>query len=126
MASCVEGYSPAALSGRAFAFDGVVVEIGPSVSDRGDLDLNYPGVTFKVQEWFSGGRADTVTVDLPVANTVAYGEIPEDAYGVGTRLLVSGEPRWDGSPLDAPIAWACGFTRYYDPETAAAWRAALR
>jgi hypothetical protein len=35
------------------------------------------------------------------------------SYSVGTRLLVSRE--------DA-IAWGCGFTRYVDEETAAAWR----
>ena len=35
-ASCAEAYAPDALTGRAFAFDGVVLDIGPSVSDRGD------------------------------------------------------------------------------------------
>jgi hypothetical protein len=35
------------------------------------------------------------------------------SYAVGTRLLVSGEDQ---------IVWACGFTRYFDEETAAAWR----
>ncbi len=127
-ASCVEAYAPRAVSKRAFAFDGVVVEVGASVSDRGDeADLGLPGVTFEVGEWFSGGRGDdTVTVDVQPPTTGA--ENPSDpgyAYGLGSRLLVSGEPRWGGSPLDAPIAWGCGFSRYYDPETAKAWRDTL-
>lgn len=117
-ASCVESYAPKAVAGRAFAFDGVVVAVGRSVSDRGDdADLGLQGVTFEVREWFSGSRADTVTVDL---------QAPGSAYGVGSRLLVSGEARWGGSPLDAPIAWGCGFSRYHDPETAKAWRDAVR
>lgn len=121
--SCVEHYSAATIAGRAFAFDGVVVDIGRSVSDRGDDgDLGLPGVTFEVREWFAGGRAETVTVDLQPARA------PEEsvpAYGLGSRLLVSGEPRWGGKPLAAPIAWGCGFSRYYDAETATVWREAL-
>lgn len=126
-ASCVEYYAPKALTGRAFAFDGVVVEVGPSVSDRGDgADLGLPGVTFEVREWFSGGRADTVTVDMqPLTTGSADPSDPGYAYGIGSRLLVSGEARWGGSPLEDPIAWGCGFSRYYDPETAAAWHDAL-
>lgn len=126
-ASCVESYTPKALTGRAFAFDGVVVEIGASVSDLGDDgDLGLPGVTFKVRKWFSGGRTDTVTVDmqLPTAGSDSDSS-PGDAYNIGSRLLVSGEARWGGAPLDAPIAWGCGFSRYYDPQTATAWRDAL-
>ncbi len=126
-ASCVESYAPKAVKGRAFAFDGVVVEVGPSVSDRGDeADLGLPGVTFEVREWFSGGRADTVTVDMqPPRTGSADPSDPGYAYGVDSRLLVSGEARWGGSPLEHPIAWGCGFSRYYDPETATAWRDAL-
>ncbi len=126
-ASCVESYAPDAVVGRAFAFDGVVVDVGLSVSDRGDeADLGLPGVTLEVREWFSGGQADTVTVDiqLPAAGSADPSD-PGYAYGVGSRLLVSGEARWGGSPLEDPIAWGCGFSRYYDPETAAAWRNAF-
>ncbi|MCY7287577.1 MAG: hypothetical protein LH624_04850 [Cryobacterium sp.] len=119
-ASCVESYDPQAVAGRSFAFDGEVVKIGPSVSDRGDgADLNLQGVTFQVQEWFSGGQDDTVTVDMLLPGSSSEGG---DAYGIGSRLLVSGEPRWGGSPLSAPIAWACEFSRYYDADTATAWR----
>ena len=125
--SCVETYAPGAVSKRAFAFDGVVVDVGPSVSDRGDEgDLGLPGVTFEVREWFSGGRGDTVTVDVQSTTTnSADPSEPGDAYGVGSRLLVSGEARWGGSSLEAPIAWGCGFSRYHDEETAKAWRDAL-
>ncbi len=50
-ASCVESYAARAVTGRAFAFDGVVVEVGPFVSDRGDeADLGLPGVTFEVRK----------------------------------------------------------------------------
>lgn len=127
-ASCVETYTPGAVAKRAFAFDGVVVELGPSVSDRGDeADLGLPGVTFEVREWFSGGRGDdTVTVDVQPPTTGS--DNPSDpgyAYGRGSRLLVSGESRWGGAALASPIAWGCGFSRYYDPETAKAWRDTL-
>jgi hypothetical protein len=44
---------------------------------------------------------------------------------MGSRLLVSGEPRWGGTPLEDPIAWGCGFTRYYDSGTAKSWKQAL-
>ena len=40
---------------------------------------------------------------------------------LGTRLLVSGEPRWGGDALDEPIAWPCGFTRPWTEEEAAEW-----
>ena len=120
-ASCVESYSLETLGNRDFAFDGTVVRIGPSVSDRGDDgDLNLAGVTFAVREWFVGGDAEEVTVDL---QTVGEGTAEEDLpFRVGTRLLMSGEPRWGGAPVDSPIAWGCGFSRYYDEETAKAWR----
>ncbi len=123
-ASCVESYSPETLRNRDFAFDGIVVGIGPSVSDRGDDgDLNSAGITFEVREWFVGGDAEHVTVDLP---SVGEGTAQEDLpFQVGARLLVSGEPRWGGAPLDSPIAWGCGFSRYYDEETATAWRESI-
>lgn len=126
--SCVEPYSPAAARGHAFAFDGDVVSVGPSVTNRSDgADLDVVGVTFAVREWFAGGGDDTFTVDMPPP-----GHCPEASsesgpeYTTGTRLLVSGEPRWGGPPQNSPIAWTCGFTRYYDPQTAAQWRSPAR
>lgn len=125
---CVERYSPGTVVNRAFAFEGVVTDIGSAESnrtDRGHLEL--VGVTFAVSEWFSGGSASTVTVDMepPVQAAPGLAEgVP--SYAVGSRLLVSGEPRWGGGrPLKDAIAWGCGFTRYYDPVTAESWRQAF-
>lgn len=120
-AGCVEQYSPAAVTNRAFAFDGVVVRIGAATTDHGDSDLGLAGVTFTVREWFAGGSGSTVTVDMqpPVEDAGLSESGP--AYGIGSRLLVSGEPRWGGPALADPIAWGCQFTRYYDPDTAEAW-----
>lgn len=128
-ASCVETYSPTSLVNRAFAFDGTVSEIGASVTNRaGKGQLELAGVTFTVNTWYRGGEQDTIAVDLPrpVPAGSAVGQTGP-SYEVGSRLLVSGEPRWGGAPLDQPIAWtACGgFTRYYDPETAEIWRGAF-
>ena len=125
---CVEEYSPEAMTGRAFAFDGTVTEIGGAVSNRGDSgDLPLSGVTFRVEEWFVGEGPATFTVDM-LAPTKSEASESAPSYHVGSRLLVSGEDRWgeaseDGS-LEDPIAWGCGFTRYFDEETAAAWRSA--
>lgn len=116
-ASCVEEYSPAAVANRAFAFDGVVIDIAGSVSDRGgEGDLGLPGVTFRVNQWFSDGEGRTVKVDLQVA---------EDSFDIGSRLLVSGESRWGEADLADAIAWGCGFTRYHDAETAREWQQAF-
>ncbi|GAA3339125.1 hypothetical protein GCM10020358_21730 [Amorphoplanes nipponensis] len=126
-ASCVEGYTPEAIANRAFAFDGVVVDIGPAHSNRsGKGYLDLVGVTFAVREWFSGGTGPNITVDMgsPTAGTQDVTAEVFHSYAIGSRLLVSGEPRWGGSPLDAPIAWGCGFTRYYDQQTAGSWRRA--
>ncbi|MCF6507670.1 hypothetical protein E9549_09660 [Blastococcus sp. MG754426] len=123
--SCAVEYSPAALAKRDFAFAGVVVGIGPAVTTQprspGPPE-DLVGVTFAVQEWFTGGSGETVTVDLPAPYDPAAGSTtPGPVYGIGSRLLVSGADRWEGAPLE-PIAWLCGFTRYFDEETAAAWR----
>ena len=120
----METYSPGAVAGRSFAFDGTVTAIGPARSNRSGAPLPLAAVTFRVNEWFLGGTGDAVTIDLEAPANASSDPLP--AYGVGTRLLVSGEPRWGGAPLDAAIAWGCGFTRYYDPQTAAAWSVAAR
>lgn len=118
--SCVETYSPQTLTNRSLAFDGTVAAVGASISNRPDKgQLELTGVTFTVNTWYRGGTTGEVTVDLPPPAS--------RSYSVGSRLLVSGEPRWAGEPLDRPIAWtACGgFTRYYDPETAQVWQDAF-
>ena len=126
-ASCAFAYAPEAVRERAFAFDGTVTGVGKGRSNKpgtGALDLS--GVTFQVHEWWRGGGPEEVTVDLPPPGT--SGQVDDEeppAYDVGTRLLVSGEPRWGWDPLQDPIGWGCGFTRYHDEQTAEQWRQAL-
>lgn len=125
--SCVEEYSPRTLQHRAFAFDGVVIDIEDgqtSQADSGPLDL--AAVTFEVKEWFKGGSGAEVAVDMgrPDEGREVAAEFGP-TYELGTRLLVTGEPRWGGGALDDPIAWGCGFTHYYDANTAAIWRDAF-
>ena len=79
-------------------------------------DLGLPGVTFRVNQWFSGGEARTFRVDL---------QVPEDSFDIGSRLLVSGESRWGEADLADAIAWGCGFTRYHDAKTAREWQQAF-
>ena len=130
-ASCVEAYSLTSLKGRAFAFDGTVTSIGPARSNRPGVRLDLVAATFTVNEWFRGGSSPTVTVDMSPPRAAQPIDMSAGAwgpsYGVGTRLLVSGEPRWGGAPLDDAIAWeGCGgFTRYFDKVTADSWRAAF-
>lgn len=125
-ADCVEIYSPPAVAGRAFAFDGTVTAIGSARSHRAGTARPLVGVTFWVSKWFRGGSGETVTVDwYPPQQGNGETDRSLASYGVGSRLLVSGEPRWGGAPLDSAIAWTCGFTRYYDPQTAAEWVEAI-
>lgn len=127
-ASCVEQYGPTTLKGRAFAFDGTVSRVAATTppSDGSVLLPGYSAVTFNVHEWFRGGDQATVTVDLMSSPTPdAVSSVETVGYDVGTRLLVSGEPRFGGGPLQAPIAWPCGFTRHFDQLTATAWRQTL-
>ena len=122
-ASCSESYDIKSIGNRAFAFDGTIVSIGEGGTNKADKgQLGTAAVTFLVNEWFEGGAGDTVTVDLMAPTSdIAGGDTP--AYQEGTRLLVSGEPRWGGAPLDDAIAWSCGgFTRYYEPAVADDWR----
>jgi hypothetical protein len=39
---------------------------------------------------------------------------------------VSGEPRFGGAPLNDPISWSCGFTRWYNEADARIWDQAFR
>ena len=123
-ASCVETYSASTLVNRDFSFDGTVLAIGLGATNKPGMgELEIAAVTFRVNEWFKGGTGDTVAVDMgpPTPGDASQ----EPAYEEGTRLLVSGEPRWGGQPLDDAIAWSCGgFTRYYEPAVADAWRRA--
>ena len=100
--------------------------MGSPSSTRGGSDLDLTGVTFEVREWFSGGNQPTVTIDMPAPVEGSRG-LSEGgpSYAIGSRLLVSGEPRWGGAALADGIAWGCDFTRYYDTATANAWARAL-
>lgn len=121
-ASCVEAYSERALAGRTFAFDGTVLSVErPSAGDRADP---YVPVTFRVARWYRGGQGDRATVAMlpPEAGTSVGG----DRWTVGSRLLVSGADRWDDAGLRTPVAWACGFTRWYDRADARVWERAFR
>ncbi len=123
---CATSYSAGQLpSVSAFAFDGTVVEIGASNGQRPEDKADYVGVTFEVKEWFDGGAGPSATVDMFPADALAFEATPP-AYEVGTRLLVSGNSRTGGRPMDQAVADGCGFTRYYDAQTAQAWRAAYR
>lgn len=109
--SCVSEFSAETLQERTFAFDGTVVAARPQRDPRAP-ERNMNRVQFKVHEWFTGGVDPTATIWVP-ANLLP-----------GDRLLVSGEPRWGGAPLDDAIAWlGCGgFTTPYSEETAQFWR----
>lgn len=124
IADCVEGYDLTTLKHRAFAFDGTVSNMSAMLppTDGSGTPNEYLTVTFTVNEWFRGGDQSTVTLDM-IRPLVSPDQ--EISYGVGTRLLVSGAPRFGGSPLQAAIAFECGFTRYYDKDTAALWRQAF-
>ncbi|GAA3349153.1 hypothetical protein GCM10020358_70260 [Amorphoplanes nipponensis] len=122
--SCAFGYSPREVGRSAFAFDGTVVAFGPAHSDRPRGVLHHVGVTFTVSEWFAGGSGPTVTVDMPQPG--GWSEDGLVTYGLGSRLLVSGDHRWGGTTMADAIAGYCGFTRYYDEATADSWRAATR
>ncbi|HWL41913.1 MAG TPA: hypothetical protein VNQ73_03135 [Ilumatobacter sp.] len=122
--SCISPDTAGTLADRAFAFDGTVVKVG--TADRDDLVVH---TTFEVHEWFRSGTTapPTVTVDMLPPELTSYGPAGLDGapatWGLGSRLLITGEPRFGGEPLLAPVAWMCGFSRTYDPTTAAEWRA---
>ena len=124
-ASCVEEYSPTNLTNRAFAFDGTVIAI------RGATDPDLAGwmveVDFEVNEWFRAGDDEpTATVDMFDPGTLtSVDQTGLDTWTVGSRLLITGEPRWGGDPLDNAVAWYCGFSRTYNPDVAATWREVL-
>ncbi|MCY1141228.1 hypothetical protein OWR29_24790 [Actinoplanes sp. Pm04-4] len=130
-AQCVKPYSPKTLAEQAFAFDGTVTAIAPAQTNRNENpSLDLRSVTFEVHTWFKGGSTKTTAVDM---SPPGVAPTPPDAtsehtptYQIGTRLLVSGTPRWGGPPLTDPIAWPCGFTRYYSPTTATEWTKATK
>ena len=119
--SCIEPYNLTTLKQRAFAFDGTVTATADKKpSDNDGTPSGFLAVTFRVNEWFRGGKQNAVTVTMVEPTVLSAHQL---SYRVGTRLLVTGEAD-RGRPLQASTAtaWACGFTHYYDQSTANAWR----
>lgn len=110
-------YSVDKLNERAFAFDGIVAEtteeLDPKVGDDGSGVKPQPRARFEVAEWFAGGSGPEVRVWL------------QRDVAVGERLLVSGEQRWGGAPLDDAIEWEWGWTLEHSEHDAEAWRQAM-
>ena len=122
-ASCVEVYSPETLANRSFAFDGTIASIETRTDPKLPADQREaPWVWFVVHQWFKGGSGETVGIWMDGVNIeTSAGTV---AAQEGTRLLVAGEPRWGGKPLEDPLAWTCGFTQEWSEEAAAEWEAA--
>ena len=114
-AGCAFAYSPAEVRRRTdWAADATVTRIRRSILSQ------EARVTLSVNHWYQGGSGDEITVSLTDPLDTRTTEDPHPSYGVGTRLLLA------GSRQDTQLqAWSCGFTRYYTPETAAAWSKAL-
>ena len=114
-------YTPENVARLAVAFDGTVTAVDESRTDPEDALMRLAPTTFTVHRWYRGGTGDTVTVAIPVGASIDPGP---PTFHVGTRLLVSGRGRNEGTPGQNVVAWGCGFTRYYDPATADSWRVA--
>jgi hypothetical protein len=124
--TCPESYSTAAVTERDFAFDGTVTAI--EGAGTASATTSVVTVAFEVHEWLVGGPesgpvsgpvsggAATVQVRMPAPQRPQHSEAAP-SYFVGTRLLVSGD-----DSAGERTAWACGFTRYHDEDTAATWR----
>jgi hypothetical protein len=113
-ASCAFEYNPSILAERTWAFDGTLVSLG-SLEDS-HLGT-VPSATFSVNHWYRGGGGDQVTVQFEMGPISEF--VPE--VEAGARLLVTGEPRWGGQPLDDPVAWGCGFTQPWTADAAESW-----
>jgi len=124
-ADCEPASSAADVAARGMSFDGTVTAVGATIANQPTPAERYVPVTFAVTEWFRGGNGTSITVAMlpPLAPGELAGE-SHPSYGVGTRLLVSGE-RVDPA-LGSMLAFGCGYSRYYDQQTATAWRGAVK
>ncbi|QDP97371.1 hypothetical protein FOE78_16875 [Microlunatus elymi] len=107
--SCVDSYGLDSLVHRDWAADGTITKLRISGDDA--------NATVRVEHWYRGGTGTRINIQI------ASPWVDEDrppAYGVGTRLLLSG-----GTDQAGYHAWSCGFTRYYDPTTAGRWAEAF-
>lgn len=115
LSSCAYEYSLEELINLPLAFDGTVIAIGNDV------------VRFAVNEAFAGVDTPEIAVQMaPPSGDVRAEPIDEFTprrYGIGTRFLVSGQLEIKGR--GQPFAWGCGFTRYWDEQSADAWRNAF-
>ncbi|MCB2174665.1 MAG: hypothetical protein KQH57_02560 [Actinomycetales bacterium] len=131
-ASCAWAYSPQAVAEHAdLVLDGTVTRVGPRWVTLTGMPFDWVDVTLQVNRWLRGGSADSVVISMPApAPSGVWVEDQEGApqYWVGTRLLVSATARsadQHGSAAGMAL-WGCGgFTRYYSPEQAALWAAAV-
>lgn len=113
-ASCAFEYNPSTLAERSWAFDGTLI----SLDSVDDSQLGpVPSATFSVNQWYRGGSGDLVTVQFEMGSISEFVREVEP----GARLLVTGEPRWGGQPLDDPVAWGCGFTQSWNADAAESW-----
>lgn len=111
---CVETFTPETVRHRAFAFEGTVLALSEDPDPQApDYDSVVLRAQFEVQRWFSGGSDATVWVWM------------QRSLSIGDRMLVAGEPRWGGAPLDDAVSWGCGFTVAAEPAIAAVWAAAF-
>ena len=116
ISSCAFEYASHTLAERTWAFDGTLVSVG----DVADSQMGHvPAATFEVNNWYRGGDTPQITVQFDMGQLSEF--VPE--VTPGTRLLVAGEPRWGGQPLDNPVAWGCGFTQLWTSTSAQEWSA---
>ena len=112
--SCVEEYTPENLARRSWAFDGTIVEVVPPVDlESPNPDDQVTSVTFRVNNWYTGGSGESVTVktsNVPGGVTMNGDADPS----IGARLLASGEDEY---------LWGCGFTMPYTEQDAAVFAA---
>jgi hypothetical protein len=113
-ASCAFEYTDETLAERSWAFDGTLI----AMSSGTDSQLGVvPTATFAVNHWYRGGVDDEVTIEYEPGGV---SELVPSA-DAGTRLLVTGEPRWGGAPLDDAVAWGCGFSQAWTSSAAERW-----
>jgi len=110
-AGCASDYEPGTLADRRWAVDATVAAIR---SHRRSAQ-----VTLDVNRWYRGGTGERIPVTMTSPSRDDT-EDPHPAYGVGTRLLLSGE-----LSQGRVLVWSCGFTRYHDERTAATWSSAF-
>jgi hypothetical protein len=96
---CVERYSPQALEGRSWAFEGVITAVdGPLDPHAVDPGGSATTITFDVTRWFWGGSDQRISLRTYTSPSSA-GEVERS---LGARLLLAGEE---------DFLWQCGFTQ---------------